>query len=338
MNKKGFVQVLVGVGILALLFYKIDFHKVAEEVRGVNIFLFALAGVSYLCYNLFMAYRLSYLLRKMGVGEGVGNSVSLKFSDSFFAHFAGMLASDVTPGRVGFFLVPYFLRNRTGCRISEGMAAILAPQGIEFILKVAGGFVGLVFFAGVISVDGSGAGGVGGASLLLPLCVGGGVFLGLGAVILWVVWTAESRSTNFLAKIPFAFVRRFEAEFQKMKEKSFSIRETVPLILVIYFVCWVLLAVQWQLIGLSLGVTAAELGFLAYFLLHPLITILRFVPVTVSGLGLMEGATAVVFELLGVGPAVGLSFALLVRLNMILVDCVGLKGVFSSEFRLKNNA
>jgi len=92
--------------------------------------------------------------------------------------------------------------------------------------------VGLVFFAGVISVDGSGAGGVGGASLLLPLCVGGGVFLGLGAVILWVVWTAESRSTNFLAKIPFAFVRRFEAEFQKMKEKSFSIRETVPLILV----------------------------------------------------------------------------------------------------------
>ncbi len=311
MNKKRrFIQAFIGIAILALLFYEIDFHEVLEAVRGVNILLFAFAAISYLCYNFFMAYRLSYLLGKMG------NNIC--FSHSFFAHFAGMIASDVTPGRAGFFLVPYFLKNRTNCSISEGMAAILAPQGIEFILKVVGGFIGLVFFITMISMDIS-------VSLLVPLCIGGCIFLGIGAVMLLILLTEESRSTNLLAKIP--FIKKFEDEYHKMKEKSFSIRESIPVILIIYFICWILLGVQWQLLGLSLGVT--ELSFLAYFLLHPLITILRFVPITVSGLGLMEGATAVMFHMLGIGMTIGLSFSLLARLNMTLVDSIGLKGVFS---------
>ncbi len=114
-----------------------------------------------------------------------------------------------------------------------------------------------------------------------------------------------------------------------MKEKSFLIRDSIHVILILYLICWLFLALQWQLIGLSLGITA--LSFWTYFLLHPLITILRFVPVTVSGLGLMEGTTALMFLLLGIpnGEVLGLSFALVVRLNMILVNCIGLKGVFS---------
>jgi len=311
MNKKRRIaQALIGIAILVLLFYEIDFHEVLEAIKGANILLFVFAAISYLCYNLFMTYRLSYLLGKMGTNIG--------FSSSFFAHFAGMIASDVTPGRAGFFLVPYFLKNRTNCSISEGMAAILAPQGIEFIMKVVGGFIGLVFFITVISMDIS-------ASVLVPLCIGGCIFLGIGAVMLLILWTGESRSTNLFAKIP--FIRKFEDEYHKMKEKSFSIRESIHVILIIYFICWVFMGVQWQLLGLSLGVT--ELSFLAYFLLHPLITILRFVPITVSGLGLMEGATAVMFHMLGIGMTIGLSFSLLVRLNMILVDSIGLKGVFS---------
>jgi len=311
-EKRRFIQVLIGLAILALLFYEIDVREVLRAIKAVNISLFVLAAASYLCYNFLMAYRLSYLLEKMGN--------KIRFSHSFFAHIAGMLTADVTPGSAGFFLVPYFLKNRTNCSISKGMAAILAPQGIEFILKVAGGSLGLIFFIAVISLDIS-------TGVLVPFCIGSGIFFALGVVILWIVWTGESYSTNLLAKIP--FIRRFKHEFSEMKERGFSLRGSTFVIIIIYFICWVLLAVQWQLIGLSLGVT--ELSLLAYFLLHPLITILRLVPITVSGLGLMEGATAVMFLLLGIpnGMAIGLSFSLLVRLNMILVDSIGLKGVFS---------
>ncbi|MFZ2071698.1 MAG: lysylphosphatidylglycerol synthase transmembrane domain-containing protein [Halobacteriota archaeon] len=312
-NKRRLIQVLIGIAILALLFYKIAIHEVIEAILRVNILFFVFAAISYLCYNLFMAYRLYYLLVKMGSKVSFLHSVS--------AHLAGMIASDVTPGGTGFFLVPYFLKNCTNCSIPEGMAAILAPQGIEFILKVVGGFIGVVFFITVISVKIS-------AGVLVPLCIGGCIFGGLGVVMLWILWTGEALSGCMLAKIP--FIRRFQAEYQNMKDKSLSIRGSIHVILIIYLICWSLLALQWQFIGLALGIT--ELSFGAYFLLHPLITILRFVPVTVSGLGLMEGTTAVLFLLLGIpnGEVIGLSFALLVRLNMILVNSIGLKGVFSS--------
>ncbi|MHC1610654.1 MAG: lysylphosphatidylglycerol synthase transmembrane domain-containing protein [Candidatus Methanospirareceae archaeon] len=311
MNEKR-IQVLIGLAILALLFYKIDIREALRAIKAVNIPLFLLAAASYLCYNSLMAYRLSYLLERMGN--------KIRFSHSFFAHIAGMLAADVTPGSAGFLLVPYFLKNRTNCSISNGMAAILAPQGIEFILKVAGGSLGLIFFIAVISMDIS-------RTILVPFCIGGGIFSTLGVVILWIVWSGESYSTSLLAKIP--FIRRFKDEFSEMKERSPSLKGSTFVIIIIYLICWLLLALQWQFIGLSLGVT--ELNLLAYLLLHPLITILRFLPITVSGLGLMEGATAVMFLLLGIpnGMVIGLSFSLLVRLNTILVDSIGLKPVFS---------
>ena len=311
-NKRKLVQVLIGIAILALLFYKIDIHDVIAAIRSVNIGLFVAAACSYFCYNLFMAYRLYYLLDRLG------NKV--RFRHSFFAHFAGMIASDVTPGRAGFFLVPYFLKNRTNCSISVGMAAILAPQGIEFILKVVGGFIGLVFFITAVSMNLS-------TNVLLSLCISGAIFGGLGVVMLWILWTDESLSGRVVAKIP--YIKKFKDGFMDMKAKSILIRDSIPIILIIYLICWLFLALQWQLIGLSLGITG--LSFLAYFLLHPLITLIRFVPATVSGLGLMEGTTALMFHMLGIpnGMAIGLSFALVVRLNMILVNCIGLKGVFS---------
>ncbi len=310
-NKK-IIQIVIGLAILALLFHEIDYKAVQEAIRGLNLGLFGLAAIAYLCYNLMMSYRLYYLLKKMGHTVGFHHALS--------AHLAGMIASDVTPGRAGFFLVPYFLKNRTGCNISDGMAAILAPQGIEFILKVSGGFLGLLYFISAISIDIS-------RTLLLPLGVGGIAFLCVGTVILWVLWTGESRSYQLLKRIP--YLSRFEADYANLKHKSLLVRRSVSVILIIYFICWLLLAIQWMLIGYALGIT--QLTLLTYFLLHPLVTILRFVPLTVSGLGLMEGATALMFLLLGVpqGLTIGVVFALLVRLNMILVDCLGLRSVFS---------
>ncbi len=319
MSRRALIQIFIGVGILLLLFYEVDLHAVMDAIRGLNFILFGFAALSYLCYNLLMSYRLYYLLGRMGI--------HVSYLHSLFAHLGGMIASDVTPGRAGFFLVPYFLRNRTNCTLSDGMAAILAPQGIEFILKVLGGFLGLIFFITVISAD------IGG-DVLLPLCVGGIIFLGAGTAILWLFWSGESRSCQILRRIP--YINRFEEGYRDLKEKSLSLRGSVHVILAIYFLCWVLLALQWQLIGSALGIS--RLNFLTYFLLHPLVTILRFVPITISGLGLMEGATAAMFFMLGVprGISIGLAFSLLVRLNMIIVDSTGLRGVFSVK-RSSNN-
>ncbi|RJS69104.1 hypothetical protein CW714_09125, partial [Methanophagales archaeon] len=79
-NKKTFIRVLIGAGILALLFYEVDIHTVVEALRGLNPILFGLAALAYLCYNLLMSYRLFYLLRKTGT--------HVSFYHSLFAHLA----------------------------------------------------------------------------------------------------------------------------------------------------------------------------------------------------------------------------------------------------------
>ena len=83
---------------------------------------------------------------------------------------------------------------------------------------------------------------------------------------------------------------------------------------------------------MSLGI---ELEVYVYIILHPLITLLGFVPLTPSGLGVMEAGSAVVFYILGPGSATGLAFSILARVNSIGIDLIGLRSISSIGVALK---
>ena len=84
-------------------------------------------------------------------------------------------------------------------------------------------------------------------------------------------------------------------------------------------------------IGLALGIT--QIGWLGFFLLHPLVTALSFVPLTPSGIGFQESVITAVFVLLGMSAPQALAFSLLSRVLVIVEDLVGLPQIVKSTSR-----
>ncbi|MDY6932242.1 MAG: lysylphosphatidylglycerol synthase transmembrane domain-containing protein [Halobacteriota archaeon] len=306
------IQFIIGAVIITALLWGIDTDEIISILLSTDVFYFVLAGGMYLIYNLLITFRISYLLGKMGISTD---------SRIFFAQMGGMLASDVTPARSGYFILPYILMSQGHSDATDGMAAIVAPAGIEFIIKVAGSILGIVVLISATAID---------QSTFISLLAAIFLFMAIGSIMIITMWSEERFSSNVLAKIP--ILKRFEEDYILLKEKSLEIRSSAPVIIIISILCWIILGLQWLFLGMSLGI---ELEVYVYIILHPLITLLGFVPLTPSGLGVMEAGSAVVFYILGPGSATGLAFSILARVNSIGIDLIGLRSISSIGVALK---
>jgi uncharacterized protein (TIRG00374 family) len=121
-------------------------------------------------------------------------------------------------------------------------------------------------------------------------------------------------------------------KLEEYKQSAVRTRKAIPEIAVITMSCWILKGFEWYFIGLALGIT--QIGWLGFFLLHPLVTALGFVPLTPSGIGFQEGAIVGVFVLLGMSMPQALAFALLSRVLVIVEDLVGVPQVAKSTSSL----
>lgn len=229
----------------------------------------------------------------------------------------GMVVGDITPGRSGYFLTPPILKKNHNVRITDGMACIFAPQAIEFILKVAGAAAALLYISSFSDMS---------RSFLISSLIGAVILLIVGILMLFVSWKKEKVSSIFLSKIP--FFKNFTENLESFKERNIGIKDSINAIVILYMVGWIFAALHWFYIGKAIGV---DLTFFTFFLLHPLITMLMFVPISPAGLGLMEGGIIIVFSIFGVPAAMGLAFSVLVRVSMLLVDMIGLKTVLSAS-------
>ena len=122
-----FFQIIIGISIIAFILNKLDLKEVMAVLGETDLKYFILACISYLFLNLVLAFRLSYLLKKIGH--------NIKYINVFLSHMGGMIVGDITPGRSGYFLTPPIMKKTSGIPITDGMACIFAPQGIEFILS-----------------------------------------------------------------------------------------------------------------------------------------------------------------------------------------------------------
>lgn len=310
MKKTGtLIQIILGIAIIAFILRKLNINEVLSVLGETDLLFFVLACAAYLGLNFVLSSRLFYLLTKIGY--------EINYLPVFFSHMGGMIVGDITPGRSGYFLTPPILKRNAGVRATDGMACIFAPQGIEFILKVGGAIAAVLYISAL-----SGAGG----NFLIPVGIGAVLLLTAGISMLIISWHTERMTLRFFERLP--FFRKFTEKLSFFKERSIQIKGSIKAILILYMVGWFFAALQWFYLGKALGI---ELSLFAFFLLHPLITILMFVPVSPAGLGLMEGGIILVFSLLGISPAMGLAFSVLVRVSILLVDMIGLRTVIAAS-------
>ncbi len=317
-------QIIVMVALIGGLLWYVGITSLIATLSQLKPEYFAVSFLAYFGINVLFAFRLMRVLKR--------DNVRMSFGKTLLAQYAGMLTSDVTPGRSGYFLTPVYLRDQD-VPTSKSLSGILGIQTIEFLAKVAGGIGAVIFLLEKVPPTswlqfGSFAG------INVGLLIAGlGIALMLTGALVLAAFTWSQRAMLFFNRIANSrFIKRFTGglmgKLEEYKESSQKTRRAIPEIVLITLACWILKGFEWYFLGLALGIT--QIPWLGYFLIHPLVTALAFVPVTPAGIGVQEFGIIGIFGLLGVAGAPAGVFALLSRVLLIVEDLIGVPQIAKS--------
>jgi|Deesub1362A_J573_1020465.scaffolds.fasta_scaffold17161_2 hypothetical protein len=300
------VQVAIGLIILFAIYLKTKEYSITPVFEVLNYPLFLLSTLFYFLLNLTLAFRLKKVVEATGC--------SLRFKNAISAHLGGMILSDFTPGRSGYLATPFILERISACDVNKGMAGILVPQAIEFLVKIFGAFLGLVLLAAATEKF---------REILSFSAIAMALLLFISVLIIAGSWS------GFATKIPFpGFIKR---RLESYTAQSMKTRDSLRIILSLTLLGWIITAFQWYFVGMSLSI---NLEFFHYLLLQPLITLLMFIPLTPAGLGIMEGGAVATLYLLGIDPSTAFFYSILIRLSTLIADSPGILTITRVPFKL----
>jgi len=321
------------VAIFTALLWYVGIGSLYNALVNIKVEYLILAFAAYFGINLLFTVRLRRVLGKEGIRTSFGKTL--------LAQYAGMLTSDVTPGRSGYVLTPVYLRDQN-VPTSKSLSAILGIQTIEFLVKVVGGVGAIIFLINVVPpTNWQQFGTFAGINIGL-LVAGLGVGLMLAGAILLAAFSWSRRAISMFNRIANSrFLKRFTGgligKLEEYKDGSQKTRKAIPEIIGLTMACWVLKGFEWYFLGLALGIT--QIPWIGYFLLHPLVTALAFVPITPAGAGIQEFGIVGIFALLFTNPSpeitgVIVAFAVLARGLLIIEDLVGVPQIVRSTSTL----
>jgi len=319
------IQVVLMVAIFGALLWYVGITAIYNALLNIKIEYLILAFLMYFGINLFFTVRLRRVLAKDGVKTSFGKTL--------LAQYAGMLTSDVTPGRSGYILTPVYLRDQN-VPTSKGLSSILGIQTIEFLVKVIGGIGAVAYLVEVVPASSWGKFGTFGGMNIGMLFAGLGITLMLTGAILLAAFTWSTRAISIFDRIANSrFLKRFTGglmgKLEEYKDSAHKTQRAIPEIVILTIICWVIKGFEWYFLGLALGIT--NVPWIAYFLIHPLVTALAFVPITPAGIGVQEfGIIGIFTILLGVPLGAATAFALLSRGLLIIEDLVGVPQIVKS--------
>ena len=316
------LQIILMVAIFAALLWYVGVGSLYESLVNIKLEYLLLAFLAYFAINLLFTVRLRIVLGKEGIKTSFGKTL--------LAQYAGMLTSDVTPGRSGYVLTPLYLRDQE-VPTSKSLSGILGIQTIEFLVKVVGGVGALLFLIEAVQLE----------TWQFSIAVLGIALMLAGALLLAALSWSHRAISLFDRIAKSRFLKRFTGglmgKIEEYKEGAQNTRKAIPEIVFLTFVCWVLKGFEWWFLGLALGIPIPWIGF---FLLHPLVTALGFVPITPAGAGVQEFGIVGIFGLLVnvsanpelAGP-IG-AFAVLSRVLLIVEDLAGVPQIAKSTSSL----
>ena len=300
------VQAAILIVIIILFIRKFDFMEVFSHMLTMDLRYFFIFILLIIVYHFIFSSRIRFLLTRLN------NPIS--FREILPTHLLGMLFGDVTVSRAGYLVVPYLLKVKKKCPIHVSMTSIVLPQVIDFLVKLIGGF-SFVYYLYLTQSDLP-------QSLLAPL-LATSVFLGIGILIAYLVI-----SNRFsLGKAGSSFITKFQL-VQRVTDSLKMIREEVKDSKAVLGEMAIYSIVLLSLGGLQLYVLAQALGLeisLPFIVLSfAFISVIFFIPIAPSGMGVVEGAFVVLFSMVGVAPSLALAYALIFRFSNAIVDLSGL--------------
>jgi uncharacterized membrane protein YbhN (UPF0104 family) len=303
----------ISVLLLAAIVWFIGFQDIINVVINIKLEFFVLALFFYILLTFGMAYRISFILSNLGE-----NLKLLKVAPS---NLAGLLASDFTPARIGYFFTAFSISSNTGIAIEKTTISILGPQLFDFLIKAVSAAILTIV---ILST-------VGTSNILINALV---VLVTLSGILFAGLLVFHPPFLTLLA--PFEFFPFVHAAFgflRRMHAHSNTILSIKWQIILITICTWTIKGIEWFFLSRALGIvlsgnTVYDLVFMMIF--QAAITIIQFIPSpTIAGAGASEAAFAVVLLPFGVAFETAVAFGFLTRVTMIIVDIFSLPVIVS---------
>ncbi|MFA4848755.1 MAG: lysylphosphatidylglycerol synthase transmembrane domain-containing protein [Methanoregula sp.] len=293
---KFIVRLAIGIILVILLFFFVSPSAVIQSLKSANPFFLICAVIVYAFTFLLLTTRWRLIVAHM--------SEHITFGEAYQAFAGGVLYSDFTPGRIGDFTRAILVKERIG--IHKGTVSVFIDRYIDIIVLTSLGIVALVIYSSRF------------ASILPLLALIVLVFIFAGVTF---VFLQNSRIFSLIKKIPFFNIPESASHLQQALLEFNNGKKVIAEGIILTLLAWVTHALRIILITMSLGYT---LPLPDLFLILPLISALSLIPVTIAGLGLVEGGLMAVIAGYGVPLSAALSIAIIDRgLTMLFHFAVG---------------
>ena len=290
------IRLVVSAALIIWIGWKVDWADFGRTIRGTDPVFLGLSFVVDIALLWISAWKWQILLRARSEAPGIASCCHLYLIGYFFNNFLPTnVGGDVVRG--------YLLGQRTG-RTAEAMASVFVERftGVTALIVVA--LIAIPF-----GFDELYAGPVG-------LAVGAVVVAYL--LLLWAILDRRFlRFTRGRPQLP--FVEKI-VRFQEAIHLYGGHRKAVVICLALSLLFYVGAALN---IYLSAKTFRADLHFHEALLVTPVVLIIAMLPISIGGLGLMEGAYLFALGQFGIAPAVSLSTALLLRTKNVVLGLFG---------------
>ena len=286
----------IGIILVILLFFFVSPSAVIQSLRSANPFFLICAVIVYAFTFLILTTRWRLIVVHMGEFIPLG--------EAYQAFAGGVLYSDFTPGRIGDFTRAILVKERIG--IHKGTVSVFIDRYIDIIVLTGLGIAALVIyssrFASILPLF-----------ALIVLIV---IFVGVTVLFLQNSWIF-----SLIKKIPFFNIPESSSHLQKALLEFKNGKKVIAEGMILTLLAWGTHALRIIMITMGLGYT---LPLPDLILILPLISALSLIPVTIAGLGLVEGGLMAVIAGYGVPLSVALSIAIIDRgLTMLFHFAVG---------------
>jgi len=300
MNFKIIAKTVLALVLIVSVFFIVDFDKLMMVLRKTNPLYYLAAVLAGLLRTFSGIFRLFYLLGRV-------------FDD---VHFIRVLRDGLVAGFYNLFLpttlggdVPkVFLLNRHLKNKKKIVAAIITERVIGFFSLIVLAFICLFLIKALkINTDN-----FHGLFWLVS------VILGCFLLLFGILGLFSFQKMPLLKFNAFPSISSKIMSFLSVfKDYDTSVIINIFIQSVIYQVIGILVV---YLIGLSLGI---KVEMLSFFVVVPLIWFVMMIPISISSLGLREGAFIYFFSLFGVANEQSLGLSLLFFFQTIIIGAIG---------------
>ena len=307
-------KILVTIGLLAYLLYtKIDwveFHKVLKEIDV--LWILAAVCVSFAAY-IWSVDRWKLILSCFRIEASFGSLVRITFIGAFFNQFLPSLVG-------GDFFRAYYLGRDRKQRMTTTLTSVLLDRVIGFIALLVLGTV----FAASRSVTVNGIRIFPSVAAMTTVFVLANVLILSESVHRWLDGVFRRYGKD-------EAVKRLDAVADGLKLLGRSPAILGKALVISFGVQFMSVFLTW-LIGQALHVKAAFIYFLIFV---PIITIITMIPVSISGLGLREGAFWLLFSQVGVSHEACVAMSLLYYMVAVFTALPG--GILYSLYKKQDH-